>query len=176
MQAIPTQVRLRSFPREPIGDGRSISVRPIEGADADGLSDFYAGLSPESVRRRFLGARAPAASVLRRFTDTDGGGVVAVLEEVGPNDRAIIGHGLVLPCGEDEVELACAVADALQGRGIGTILVRAALDEARRLGARRVTATMLIDNVCMRRLLLGAGWPIGSDRLDAGIEEISLAL
>jgi RimJ/RimL family protein N-acetyltransferase len=176
MQATQPQTRTSDTRREPLDDGRWVSVRPIEPADAAGLSAFYAGLSRETLRRRFMSVRAPTEDVLRHFTDADAGGVVAVLNEAGPNDGAIIGHGSVQPFGDGEVELAFAVRDAFQGRGIGTRLMRAALDEARRLGARRVTASMLIDNVRMRRLLLGAGWPIVSDRLDAGVEDISLAL
>jgi GNAT superfamily N-acetyltransferase len=175
MQAMESQVRPRWLRREAIGGGRWVSIRPIEAADAAGLSDFYASLTPDSIRRRFLGSRRPTASELARFTDPGAGGVVAVLAAAGPTDGAIVGHGSVQPCGGGEVELAFAVADELQGRGIGSMLMRAALAEARRLGARRVSATMLIDNTRMRRLLLGAGWPIVADRLDAGIEEISLA-
>jgi acetyltransferase len=176
MQATESRTRASGTRGEPLVDGRWVSIRPIESADAAGLSAFYAALSPDSIRRRFLSVQRPTESALRRFTDPGVGGVVAVLNEPGPNDGAIIGHGSVQPCGDREVELAFAVGDAFQGRGIGTRLMRAALDEARRLGAHRVTASLLIDNVRMRRLLLGAGWPIVSDRLDAGIEDISLAL
>jgi RimJ/RimL family protein N-acetyltransferase len=176
MQATESQTRTSATRGEPLDDGRWVSIRPIDQADAPGLSDFYAGLSPESVRRRFLSSQLPTAAALRRFTHPAAGGVVAVLHGAGPDDGAIIGHGSVQPCGDGEVELAFAVSDAFQGRGIGTRLMRAALDEARRLGAKRVTASMLIDNVRMRRLLLGAGWPIVSDRLDAGVEDITLAL
>jgi RimJ/RimL family protein N-acetyltransferase len=176
MQATESQTRTSGTRREPLDDGRWVSIRSIEAADAPGLSDFYAGLSPDSIRRRFLSSQPPTASVLRRFTDPAAGGVVAVRNEAGPNDGGIIGHGSVQAGGDGEVELAFAVSDRFQGRGIGTRLMRAALDEARRLGARRVTASMLIDNVRMRRLLLGAGWPIVSDRLEAGVEDITLAL
>lgn len=176
MQATPTQTRTSGTRAGRLDDGRWVSIRPIDAADAAGLSAFYAGLSPESVRRRFLGPHRPTDTALRRFTDPGTGGVVAVLAAMGPHDGAIVGHGSVQPCGDGEVELAFAVGDAVQGRGIGTRLMRAALDEARRLGARRVTATMLIDNVRMRQLLRGAGWPIVADHLDGGVEEISLAL
>ena len=175
MQATEPQTRTSETRREPLEYGRWVSIRPIEPADAAGLSAFYAALSPESARRRFWSARRPTEEVLRRFTDPDAGGVVAVMGESGPEDGAIVGHGSVQPCGDGEVELAFAVADAYQGRGIGTRLMRAALEEARRLGAHRVTATMLIDNARMRQLLRGAGWPIVADRLDAGVEEITLA-
>ncbi|HET9417044.1 MAG TPA: GNAT family N-acetyltransferase [Candidatus Limnocylindria bacterium] len=176
MQATESQTRTSGTGGAPLDDGRWVSIRPIDAADAPGLSAFYAALSPDSICRRFLSAQRPTESALRQFTDPGAGGVVAVLNEAGPSDGAIIGHGSVQHCGDREVELAFAVGDEFQGRGIGTRLMRAALGEARRLGARRVTASLLIDNVRMRRLLLGAGWPIVSDRLDAGIEDISLAL
>jgi RimJ/RimL family protein N-acetyltransferase len=68
------------------------------------------------------------------------------------------------------------VADAHQGRGVGTRLVRAAADEARRLGLHRIVASTFADNARMRRLLLHAGWPVERDAIDACVEEIELAV
>src|SRR6187551_3659883 len=39
--------------------GLSVAIRPVRRSDATGLIDFYAGLSPESRRRRFLTGGIP---------------------------------------------------------------------------------------------------------------------
>lgn len=153
-----------------------VSIRAIDPSDADDLSDLYLSLSPASRRSRFLGAIRDDA--LRDVAIALAGepGHVAVLDESGPRDSALVGHIALLPAGGDTAELAIVVADAMQGRGLGTRLVRAATDEARRLGLRRIVASTFTDNARMRRLLRHAGWPIERDTIDACVEEIELAV
>lgn len=169
----------RSTPRrrERIDRDRWVSIRPIERTDAAGLSDFYAGLSPESRRRRFLGCTSlPDSALGRRFTDPEGEGFLAVLDEAGPNDGAIVAHASLQPDGPDSAEIAFAVADELQGRGLGRLLMKVVLADARRRGLNRLNATLYAENAPMRRLLRGGGVQILSDDIDAGVEEIAVAV
>ena len=151
-----------------------VSIRPIERADASALSDFYARLSPESRRRRFLGASVPAPQLFATLAGD--AGIVALLHEPGPHDGAIVGHASVQPDGHHGAEIAFAVADELQGHGLGRRLVSRALRLARELGADRASATMLAGNASMRHLLTRAGHPLRGDRLEAGTEELVLDL
>ena len=169
----------RSVPRrgEGIGADRWVSIRPIERTDALGLSDFYAGLSPESRRRRFLGCGGRSgAELARAFTARDGEGFVAILSEPGPTDGAVVGHGSLQPDGLGGAEVAFVVADELQGCGIGRRLMDAVVAEARATGLHRLSATLFADNAPMRRLLRGTGRPVASDAIDTGVEEIVLAV
>jgi acetyltransferase len=153
-----------------------VSIRPIDRSDADDLSAFYLSLTPASRRSRFLGTVGDAAmrSMAERLARQPG--LIAVLAESGPRDGAVIGHLVLVPIGPDSAELALVVADAFQGSGIGTRLMRAASDEARRLGIRRIIASTFADNSRMRRLLVHAGWPVQRDAIDACVEEIELAV
>lgn len=163
--------------RKEVGPARWVSIRPVEASDAHALADFYASrLSGESRRRRFLGTGAVAGDVLARFTDEPGGGLVAVLGEHGPNDGAIVAHASVQADGPGRAEVAFAVADDLQGRGIGRMLVETAIELARHRDFREVGATLLAENSPMRRLLRNAGCEIVADEIDAGVEEIRLRL
>ncbi|HET8776538.1 MAG TPA: GNAT family N-acetyltransferase [Candidatus Limnocylindria bacterium] len=176
MNEMTTQARSAARQRVPIDDGRWVSIRPIERSDAQGLSDFYARLSPESRRTRFLGS-APTldGDLLRAFAEA-GEGLVGILTERGPRDGAVVAHASVQAMGGGEAEIAFAVADELQGRGIGRQLLSMALDLARARGLRFATATLLAENVPMRRLVQRAGDRIVADRLDAGVEEVTLSL
>jgi GNAT superfamily N-acetyltransferase len=176
MNETTTQAPTMAAPSVPVGQGRWVSIRPIERSDASRLSDFYGRLSGESRRRRFLGPTPVLApELLRRFT-AEGEGLVGVLFEHGPRDGAIVAHASVQPVAEGEAEIAFAVADELQGRGLGRTLMREALDLARARGHDRATATLLADNAPMRRLIVGAGRPVITDDLEAGIEEITVGL
>ncbi|MFI6461860.1 GNAT family N-acetyltransferase [Streptomyces sp. NPDC050528] len=81
-------------------------------------------------------------------------------------DRRIVGYiRLAFP-----TELACnahvrqiqglAVADEARGKGVGRALVRAAVEEARRRGARRLTLRVLGHNTPARRLYEAEGFAV----------------
>lgn len=153
-----------------------VSIRPIERADASTLADFYAALSPESKRRRFLGQVGRSNRAMAdAFTARAGEGLVAILAVTGPADGAVVGHATVHPDGDGSAEVAVAVADGFRGRGIGSALVDAAARQLRRDGLARMTASLFVENGPMRRLLLSVG-PIESDRIYAGTEEIAVQL
>jgi GNAT superfamily N-acetyltransferase len=176
MDAAASQIRAILPMREPIDEPRWVSIRPIERSDASALFDFYARLSPESRRRRFLACGASVSPHLAaRFADAVG--IVGVLREPGPRDGAIVAHAAVLPDGRGDAEVAFAVADELQGRGLGRRLVTDAVRIARdALRCRTVTASLSADNGAMRWLLRSAGVPVVADRLGGGTEELVLAL
>ena len=176
MVAVSSHERSHPGGGDRVGD-RWVSIRPIERTDAPGLSDFYEGLSPESRRRRFLGCvRRSGAELAAAFTKHDGEGFVAILAEHGPNDGAVVGHATLQPDGGRGAEVAFAVADDLQGRGIGRRLMDAVVAEARSAGLKRLNATLFADNAAMRRLLRGAEGSVLSDALESGVEEIVLAV
>jgi GNAT superfamily N-acetyltransferase len=154
---------------------RWVSIRPIDQADASALSDFYATLSPESRRLRFLGSGSePAPALVAALAASPG--LVGVLHERGPRDGAIVAHASIHPGVGECAEGAFAVADELQGHGLGRVLVAQAISEARRLGIGQISATLLPENGPMRHLLRHAGRRVVGDRLDSGTEEIVLEL
>lgn len=177
MNAPPSPARPSGPQRVVIDPRRWVSIRPIERSDEPGLTSFYAQLSPESRRRRFLGFGSPAPAALAAiFTDRSSPGVVGILGEPGPLDGAVVAHASVQPDGIGGAEVAFTVADALQGHGIGRALVAAALGMARSMGLARASASMLADNVAMRYLLRPPGCVVLSDLMDAGVEEVTLQL
>ncbi len=136
-----------------IGGGCRIDTRAADEFDMSGLSDLLTELSPESRRRRFLGGSGRSTF----GSPTPALGVVAVIEERGPNDGGIVGHAALYPDGEGGAEVAFVVADAFQRRGIGTALMRALVAHARHLGLRQLSAATYADNGAMRKLAYGAG-------------------
>jgi len=172
MNAVKSQKRPILPSRVGIDRERWVSIRPIERADASALSDFYARLSPESRRRRFLCFGTAPLALMPEFADAPG--FVGILHEQGPFDGGIVAHASILPDGHGSGEVAFAVADEVQGHGVGKRLVAMVLERARSLHMARVTASTLTGNAPMRHLLIAAGYPILADRVDAGVEEIVL--
>jgi RimJ/RimL family protein N-acetyltransferase len=131
-----------------------LTVRPIRPADKDALLDLFERLSPRSRLRRFL---APKPRLSRRelayFTEIDHRRHEALVA-VGP-DGAFVGVARYA-CGFGETkvaEVAFAVADAWQGRGVATALAPLVLERARANGIVRLTATTLAHNAPSLALL-----------------------
>ena len=169
----PTRSTARQ--RELVDRRRRVSIRPIEPSDASSLSDFYAALSPRSRHQRFLGPGGlPPPEQIAKLSRA--AGIVGVLNEPGPRDGEIVAHASIHPDGRGAAEVAFAVADELQGQGVGSRLMAATVALALRVGVHRLSANLYVDNLPMRRLLVDAGRALVSDTLEAGTEEITLDL
>lgn len=155
---------------------RGISIRPIDDADAPALSDLYLSLGSAARRQRFLGSCGD--DVVRRLVVSlaTAPGWVAVRVEPGPSDGEIIGHAALLEDDRGGAEVAFVVAELARGRGVGTRLMRVLVAGARRRGLLHLVAATFGDNLPMRRLAHSSGLRVVRDELDAGIEEIELAL
>jgi RimJ/RimL family protein N-acetyltransferase len=158
----------------------AIRIRAIRSTDAPELQRFYAGLSPDSRRTRFLAISAglsKAQSISYCTTDHDHReGFVAVVHDDLDGSGRIVGHLCLEPDDADAAEVAIAVADGFQHRGIGRGLMVAGIAWARREHIARFTATMSADNAAIHRLLVGLGLPAQSRFIGAGVSEITIDL
>jgi GNAT superfamily N-acetyltransferase len=151
--------------QQPTGtpDPAGLRIRRIRASDQAALAQFYAGLSPDSRRLRFFsagsGLGATAASMFCHPDHAHEEGFVVVAEPHGGTPAAgttgprIVAHLCLEPTRDGDLEMAVAVADAFQRRGLGQRLLRAATAWAREHGYLRLKATILVDNVPMLRLL-----------------------
>lgn len=161
-------------------DGGSIRIRAIRPDDRERLSEHFASLSRESVYNRFLGFKSNlTAEEMRRFTEPDFErhvGLVATARHEGREKivgvaRYLALEGAVPPC----AEMAVAVSDDQQGRGIGTALLERLARIAIARGIRRFEADILGGNERMMRMLRKSGLPCVSSSM-AGVVHVSLAV
>ncbi len=150
-----------------------VSIRTVRPGDAPELERFYARLSSESRRRRFLGtSRGISGPEARHFAaarERGGAGFIALRGE------RIVAHACVEPCAPGVVEMAFAVADDWQRQGIGRALLMRALAWTQRHGIARIDLSFFADNLAMRRML---GSVTGSlaVRPDGSVEQVELVL
>ncbi len=158
-----------------LADGQAVRIRPIRPDDADELQAFHAGLSAES---RFLRFFTPlprlTPEMVARFTNVDGVDRVALVAEHGDH---IVGVGRYdrNPSDPSEAEVAFTVADALQGRGLGTLLLEHLAVIATEHGIERFTAETLPDNLNMLAVFSGAGFEV-TKKLHEGIYDVSFGI
>lgn len=150
-------------------------IRPIGPADVPALERFYAELTAEDRRTRFLhvGARLSAAQAVSFCTPdhAHADGFVAVVTEA-PGLERIVGHLCMEPDGVATAEVAVAVACEFQGYGVGRRLLAAGMDWAKHEGVTRLTATMYVDNAPIQRLLRGLHRPTLERSLGGGVSEV----
>jgi RimJ/RimL family protein N-acetyltransferase len=130
---------------EPLADGTLVTLRPIRPDDAPALAELNRKLSSESRYMRYFSFRKELGErELDRFTHPDGrlhAGVVAFA------DGELIGHACFdRKDGELDAEVGFEVADAFQGRGLGTLLLEALAGHARGEGITTFTARVLPHN------------------------------
>lgn len=155
-----------------------VSVRRVKPTDAPALRAFYEGLSPESRRARFLGWAGVGDRQSLSFCTPDhvhAEGFVALRPDTDEKVE-IVGHLCLEPAGHGELELAVAVADAWQGRGVGGALMRASLRWAQERGYESIVASCFADNVRVLRLLRAAPHQPMVQPADAGVVNVIMPL
>jgi acetyl coenzyme A synthetase (ADP forming)-like protein len=139
-------------------DGGLAHIRPIKPEDAEGLHDMFHRMGRESVYHRFFRhKRDLSEEELRYFTNLDYDDRMAFVAEQG---GSIIAVGRYDRLKEDEkvAEVAFAVEDGQQGRGIGTQLLTHLTNYARNNGVDAFRAYVLPDNYPMMRVFRGSGF------------------
>ena len=169
-------VDLRDYAVEEIlRDGGSIHVRAIRPDDRERLVEHFHRLSARSVHFRFMGMKRELSEAdLDYFTRPDFVhhiALVATLREGGA--ERIIGVGrYVADQGDAAAEVAFAVADDHQGRGIGTLLLEHLLRIARDRGITEFRADVLGDNNQMLEVFRHTGLRVAR-ATDAGVIHVS---
>src|SRR6186997_1438057 len=103
-------------------DGSTVLVRPVRAADRDGLTALIGGLSRQSTYFRFFRVpRSPDLEVARLLA-ADGRRDLALVAETGGRLVGVGSFTRDLHSGA-RTEIAFAVADDVQGHGIGTQLL-----------------------------------------------------
>lgn len=140
-------------------DGATAHLRPILPSDADAVQAFHAGQSQNSIYMRFFAFKARLSSKeLKRFTEVDYKDRVALV---------ITFRGEILGIGRydrlddpAEAEVAFNIADAHQGRGLGSILLEHLATAAHENGIRRFSAEVLPENRKMLMVFADAGYDV----------------
>lgn len=142
-------------------DGSTLAVRPIRPGDESGLAHFFSDLSMESRVLRFFAAVANADASAKRMVQVDYKsryGLVAVAGAQGE----IVAHAMYVETEPRKAEAALAVADAYQGRGLGTILLGQLAEAAAAVGIEVFEGIVRPENRRMLGMLRESGFPVHS--------------
>ncbi len=156
-----TSIEARNYSaHEVLRDGGSIYVRAIRSDDKQRLLDHFQHLSQDSVYHRFFGLKASLTREdLVRFTEVDFKAHVALVATLRHDgDERFIGVGRYVSSEPGRAEVAFAVLDEHQGRGIGTLLLEHLGRIARAAGIVEFQADVLGDNNRMLEVFAKSGF------------------
>ena len=159
-------------------DGSTLRLRPTTHEDGPALIAFFESLSPESRYLRFQGAAAVTQRTVEPFLRTDFRDSVSLLGELaGPEGEAeVVALATWVRLREaHRAEAAFAVADTLQGKGIGTRLLERLAAHAAAAGIDEFVAQVLPQNAAMLSVFADAGFA-EQRALDGGVVEVTLRL
>ncbi|MDF2810896.1 MAG: GCN5-related N-acetyltransferase [Microvirga sp.] len=151
---------------EALRDGRAVQIRALKPEDQDGLLAAIGRTSGQSLYRRFF-------SYKRGFTDREIDfyvnvdfvshvALAALLQEGGK--PVIVGGARYIVAQHGKAEVAFAVDDAHQGKGIGAALMRHLVAIARAGGLKELVADVLPENIAMLKVFETSGLGIRTRR------------
>jgi len=155
-------------------DGGSIHIRALRPDDRARLAEHFARLSPQSVYFRFFGAKKRLTDAeLDELTRLDFAHAAALVATLGQGDaERIIGVGRWKVAAPGRAEVAFAVLDEHQGRGIGTLLLEHLAALARERGITEFEADVLGENNRMLEVFAHSGFSVRRV-LEGGIIHVS---
>jgi acetyl coenzyme A synthetase (ADP forming)-like protein len=154
-------------------DGSTMRFRPPEQADAPALLEFFRGLSDRSLYLRFHGRPTVDRRLVEPVLDPDWAERGAL---IGTKDDLIVALASYVRLREARTaEVAFAVADEFQGRGIATRLLERLALLASAVGIEEFVAEVMAGNNAMLGVFAYAGFMV-SRSTAAGETEVRLGL
>jgi len=159
-------------------DGMKVLLRPIKPSDATMKQDLFYSLSKESVAKRYLGSLR--AMPLRRvwpYVIVDYKDEMVLVGTVAENEReSIIALGSYSRIPRTNLaEVALAVRDDWQNRGLGTKLFDYLVEIARERGITGFTAWVLTSNARMMHIFKKQGRPT-KYRIEGDLYHVTMEL
>jgi acetyl coenzyme A synthetase (ADP forming)-like protein len=158
-------------------DGSTVAVRTALPRDVPALLAFFNSLSPSSLHYRFFGTLTVDRDFVARLLPQDDDAGCALVAESRGQIVAFAGYVRQSAGGHasPRAEVAFAVIDALQGRGLGTRLLEQLAAAARDRGIHVFDACVLSDNRRMMDVFTDSGFTVSS-RMANGMFHVELSL
>ena len=147
-------------------DGSKIELKPLQPGDIASLQALLARCSPESLRFRFLhGVKELSERTLNYLADVDGAkrvALVAMHGETANQQIVAVGRYFANADRPNIAEVSFLVEDAMQRRGIGTLLLKALVEVALQHDITHFSADVLADNRLMLEVFRAAGFDLSA--------------
>jgi RimJ/RimL family protein N-acetyltransferase len=177
----PDPQRPDIYLRGTLKHGLHVIIRPLNPQDRAALREAFPHLSERSRYLRFLtGKGRLSETALSALVDrVDQQDHVALVMWWARRSRSdiLLGDGRFIRLPDDPgcADVAVTMADEIQGRGAGTLMMLALVNRAHEVGITRFSAVMAPDNEASHRMMLRAGRVIRDEYAD-GLREVEVEL
>src|SRR6202162_1694157 len=153
-------------------DGSTAFIRLSEPADLGAMREFFYQLSPESRKRRFFSSAKPSEALLARQCDSSNprSQLTLIVSRIVEGTSRIIATGSYAARDETTAEVAFAVDDEFQGKGLGGLLLERLALLAARHGLVPFWALTRVENELMLETFRRSGFPLHSKVEDECVE------
>jgi len=156
--------------------GLEALLRPVKISDEDLIKDFFYALSDQSLYRRFLSQRKDMPHErLQEFVVIDYSKEMVILAVLPKDEQELIvgigQYSILEP--SNTAEVAFAVRDEYQNKGIGTELLRYLANLAKRQGLEGLYAEVLLENKPMLRVFEKMGFTM-QRTVSSGVYELRM--
>jgi acetyl coenzyme A synthetase (ADP forming)-like protein len=155
-------------------DGTSVRLRAVREDDAARVLALFGQLSERSLYYRFMMLPRIDLAEAQRIATIDYDSKMVVVAERGDVLCGIAGYYRD-PDRSDRAEVAFAIADAMQGRGLGTRMLERLAEVGRDRGLSAFDAYVLGDNLAMMDVFLQSGFAL-TQGLEKGVFHVVLDL
>jgi acetyl coenzyme A synthetase (ADP forming)-like protein len=155
-------------------DGRTLRLRPVRPDDDRRLLDLFERMSEQSLYYRFMTIPRIDLDKAAQFAHVDFEQQFVIVGDAGGMLSAVAGYYRRDPT-SDRAEVAFAIADADQGRGIGTRMLERLAEIARDHGVGTFDAYVLGENRRMMDVFLDSGFA-ATEHLQDRVFHVTLSL
>jgi acetyl coenzyme A synthetase (ADP forming)-like protein len=158
-------------------DGTIAEIRRATPGDCKALAQFFEHLSPESRRHRFFSLSAPSRDLVAYLCDDLDPRSKLTLLAIRTEDTrpSIVAAGSYAAKEGNTAEVAFAVTEPLQGKGLGTLLLERLAILAVRNDFTKFWAVTHAENRAMREVFRESGFAI-QERLDGCEIDVDLSI
>lgn len=138
--------------------GLFVKIRPITKDDKNKILDGFKRLSQQSRYNRFLGVRSELSEKELDFLSNPDGRrhvalAIAILGDDQKETPAGVARFIVNESLPSEAELGITIMDEFQGQGLGEILLKALIEQAKSLHIKKFTGQIDASNKAMIHLI-----------------------
>ena len=151
-----------------VRDGTLVHIRPVRTEDESAIATFYEDLTLGSRVFRFFSGSTDLRAVAKRAVDVDYRDSLSLVATVGIKPR-VIAHALYIAMPDRRAEVAWAIADDWQRRGLGTLLLAHLAEAAEANGIGPFVAYVMVENDQMIDMLRESGLPLRTGRTADGL-------
>ena len=162
--------------KEALEDGNKVTIRAMRPDDKERLVEAFLHLQPQTIRTRFFYPKKTLSEDDLRWLDDVSHGTHVGLVATVPSgrDELVIAEGSYAAVGRT-AEIGFTVADAWQGRGVGSRLLQHLAGIARAQGVAEFEAYVLHENAPTLAVFRHSGLPM-TTRSAEGVLHVTLVL